>query len=175
MEKELKGKLNSEQLADLDRLLLKLKNFNRCNFADFEGGVVKRRLKLEEIRPLKVEDNERLWRYLRHCCLLASMTESSQNSLKSLTYIDPHLEFDSLVNDAISYMTIHVYRYAWRKYEHSDDAGYVINSAFLGLKSFCDEYRERFKNEKVMIDAASDALPDISGNHKKSINKSHDF
>lgn len=136
----LKGKLNEEQIRDLDGLILRLKGLNVNHIID---GECKKRLALTDIRPLPAAENDRLWQYIRHCCKLATMTNNSLDKLRKLCRNDSRLDMNDLVNDAINDMSIHVYRYVWRKYRPSNDVGYVINTSFQGFKTWHEKQCEK--------------------------------
>lgn len=161
----LKGKLNESQLRDLDGLILHLKSLNRCNFT--ASGECKDRLALSEIRPLPAEENERLWKYIRHCCKLAAMTEDSQNKIRKMIVCDERLDVHDLVEDAVNDMSIHVYRYVWRKYKTSNDAGYVMSTAFMGFKTWNDNMVEKMKFDATAKAMFDELNGELSGNLRK--------
>jgi len=163
----LKGKLNESQLQDLDALILRLKSFNRCNlqnqqtktkktsdivdlFAELNEIVANDKISIADIRPLPPDDNRRLWEYIRHCCKLAIM--KNIDKVRNLCLVDNRLDIKDLVEDAIHDISIHVYRYVWRKYEHSEDAGYVMNTAYLGFRTWNQTQIEKQTYDKKNLD-----------------------
>ena len=122
------GKLPPEALADLDGLLLKLRNKNK-------DLLKKKIIKKTEIKPLCDEEYLRLWGYIRHCC---DMVTTWPNIRKAIGVISDKSgrSFESTHDECVDSMTVFVYTYAWRKYESSEDCGYVFSTAEYGYKSW---------------------------------------
>lgn len=122
------GKFPSYILADLDGLLIKLKKINK-------KLLKKKVIKKTEISPLCDEEYLRLWGYIRHCC---DMVTTWPNVRKAIGVIAEKSgrSFESLQEECVDSMTVFVYTYAWRKYEHSEDCGYVFSTAEYGYKSW---------------------------------------
>ena len=125
------GKLAPELLKDLDALILKLKEANRVH----EG---KRIIRRSEIVPLPDEEYVRLWGYLRHCCLLAANWKNIRDAIKVVADSSGR-SFEDVQEECVDTMTIHVYTYVWRHYEHSDECSYVFTTATFGYKSWIEE------------------------------------
>lgn len=131
---EFYGKLPPEALADLDRLLLKLRETNSA----LAGRRVIRR---EEIVPLPDDEYVRLWDYLRHCCHLAASWPNKMAAIRAIAG-KRNMSFREVQEEAVDSMTIHCYTYAWRHYRHPDDgdsSAYVLSTAKFGWLSWIEE------------------------------------
>lgn len=122
------GKFPPDILADIDSLLLKLQGKNK-------GLLKKKVIKKTEIKPLCNEEYLRLWGYLRHCCDMMTTWPNVRRAIGVFAEKSGR-SFDSLQEECVDSMTVFVYTYAWRKYEHSEDCGYVFSTAIYGFKSW---------------------------------------
>lgn len=130
METEYYGKLSSADLAQLDGLLLKLKSLN----AKHKGH---RRIRRDEIVPLPEDEYIKLWGYLKHCCTLAASWPNVRKAI-SVVADKSGRTIEDVREDCIESMTVHVYIYAWRHYEHSDECEYVFSTAVFGYKAWIE-------------------------------------
>ena len=122
------GKLNPLMLADLDGLLLKMRTINK-------KALRNKTIKRTEIKALPEDDYLRLWGYLRHCCSLVITWPNVKRAIETIAFKSGRT-FDDLSEECIDSMTTHVYTYAWRKYKHSEDCGYVFSTAEYGYKAW---------------------------------------
>lgn len=122
------GKLSPEMLADMDAMLQRLRRMNR-------GLLKNATIKRGDIRPLPDADYVRLWGYLRHCCTLVASWPNVRKAIAAIADASGR-DFDSLRDECIDSMTVHVYTYAWRKYRHSDECGLVFSTAEFGFKAW---------------------------------------
>lgn len=122
------GKLPPNVVEDLDGLLLKMKETNK-------KLLKKKVIDASEIKPLSDEEYLRLWGYIRHCCDLVSTWKNVRNAICVFAEKSGR-SFDSLHDEFVDSMTVFVYTYAWRKYVHSEDCGYVFKTAEYGYKSW---------------------------------------
>lgn len=128
------GKLSPELLKDLDALILKLKEINKVNKVGKGRKIVRR----SEIVPLPEDEYVRLWGYLRHCCLLAANWKNIRDAIKVVADSSGR-SFEDVQAECVETMTIHVYTYVWRHYEHSEECNYVFTTATFGYKSWIEE------------------------------------
>lgn len=140
------GKLSPECLAELDSLLLKLKEANKCH----EGKKIIHR---DEIVPLPDEEYLKLWEYLRHCCLLVA---SWPNKRKAISIIAEKrgVQVDEVRDECVDSMTIHCYVYAWRKYQHSTECNYVFATAKFGYQTWIEEQQKFYNGVDVAVEEA---------------------
>lgn len=162
MKQQLKGSLTSAQMADLNSLILKLQRFNLSNLTSGE------KIKLSDIRPIPGEENRRLWIYIRHICRMAVLNGRNFLVVQAISSRDRSSDVRELVEDAVNDMSIHVYRYVWRKYESSDNAGYVYGSAYQGFRTWSDQQNERLGFSDKARGIFESYKGDVSGNHKVS-------
>ena len=158
---KLHGRLDAEQLKDLDSLILKLQSFNLCNMGE--------RISLSDIRPLPPDENGRLWTYIRHYCKMAALNSRNLPAIRNLCNSGRNLDLHDLVNDAVNDMSLHVYRYVWRKYVSSDDAGYLVATAYQGFKTWKEKMTGHVSTVNTAFDLFASMKDDIFKQHKKSI------
>lgn len=140
------GKLSLEQLQDFDGLLLKMKEKNRLLLE-------KEKIQLEEIRPLADDENNRLWSYITHYASLQCKWPNIRRAISYFAALDDSLSREDIEHDAMMYIAIHVYRYAWRKYTHSDECAYVFSTGTLGWK----EWQERMNKRSIIYETKKNA------------------
>lgn len=157
----LSGRLSKEQLKDLDNLILKLQNYNLCNIGE--------KISLSDIRPLPPDENSRLWAYIRHYCKLAAMNGRNLNAIRSICGSGRNMDLHDIVDDAVNDMSLHVYRYVWRKYESSEDAGYLFATAYQGFKTWKEKMTGHVTTMNKAFDIFADMKNEIFKIHKKSI------
>lgn len=138
------GKLAPELLKDLDALILKLKEANKVN----EG---KRIIRRNEIVPLPDAEYVRLWGYLRHCCLLAANWKNVRDAISTIAS-RTNRSFKEVQEECVDTMTIHVYTYVWRHYEHSEECEYVFSTATFGYKSWIEEQNNSSTDGSVKME-----------------------
>lgn len=138
------GKLSPECLADLDALLLKLRKLN-------EQHSGKRVILRNEIVPLPDDEYLRLWGYLKHCCLLVTNWKNIKDAISCVATRSGR-DFEDVQEECIESMTIHVYTYVWRHYEHSEECGYVFTTAQFGYKAWIDEQNRFHKGVDIALE-----------------------
>ncbi len=122
------GKLPPESIKDLDGLLLEMKSKNK-------KLLKKAQIKPVEIKQLGQEENLRLWEYLRHCANLVSTWPNVRKAIGIFSEKSGRL-YDNLREEFIDSVSVFLYTYAWRKYEHSEDCGYIFSTAEYGYKAW---------------------------------------
>lgn len=126
------GKLTPEEQADLDRLLLKMKELNKDKLGN-------RKIPRKEIAPLPDKEYIRLFEYLRHCCHLVSCWTQKTRAIRMVA--DKRgMSFNEVQDEVVDSMAIHCYIYSWRHYEHSEEpTAYVLSTAKFGWSSWIEE------------------------------------
>lgn len=142
------GKLSPECLVDLDALLIKLRQLNQCHAG-------KRIIPRNEIVPLPENEYLRLWGYLRHCCLLATNWKNIKDAISCIADKSGRT-FEEVQEECIDSMTIHVYTYAWRHYEHSEECGYVFTTAEFGYRAWIEEQNKFHKGVDAALEQHED-------------------
>lgn len=145
------GKLSKECLDDMDRLLLAMKAINAENL---KHRVIRR----NKIVMLPEKEYTTLWGYLRHCCVLMAGWPNISEAISTISK-KRCMPFEEVKDEAVDSMTIHCMTYAWRKYEHSDDCGYVLSTARFGWQSWIEEQNLYHDGIDEMIAAAEDSMP----------------
>lgn len=131
------GKLEPAVLQELDGLLLKLKELNKENL---KNRVIKR----SEIVPLPEKEYLRFWDLIRHCCLLVTSWPNIKKAIGVIASKSGREPAD-VQEECVDTMTIHVYTYAWRHYEHSEECEYVFSTATFGWKAWIEEQNNYHK------------------------------
>lgn len=131
MEK-LYGELTREQAKDFDSLILELQELN--------GGPVPERKIVKRIKPLGPGKNERLWKYILHCCELVIVSPMYHKVLKKVAAMDPFNTKEEILEDWKLNIAPYVYRYVWRKYHHSEKCEYAITTARFALQDFLGKH-----------------------------------
>lgn len=142
------GKLSPECLVDLDALLIKLRQLNQCHAG-------KRIIPRNEIVPLPEDEYLRLWGYLRHCCLLTTSWKNIKDAISCIADKSGRT-FEEVQEECIDSMTIHVYTYAWRHYEHSEECGYVFTTAEFGYRAWIEEQNKFHKGVDAALEQHKD-------------------
>ena len=143
------GKLPPESLKELDSLLLELKEANSAN----KG---KRVISRSEIVSLPEDKYLKLWGYLNHCCKLVSNWDNVNKAIRVIASKTMR-PFSEVQEECIMSMTIHVYTYAWRHYEHSEDSSaYVLSTAKFGFCSWIKEQNSYFNGIAIARSEAED-------------------
>lgn len=152
------GKLTKECLEGMDRLLLAMKAINKEN--------LKRRvIRRSEIVMLPEGEYLQLWGWLRHCCVLVASWPNISEAISTIAK-KREMAFDEVKDEAVDSMTIHCITYAWRKYEHSEDCGYVLSTAMFGWQSWIEEQNSYHDGIAEMIGEEEQRRP--SCGHKVS-------
>lgn len=131
MQNKFYGKLSPEQLADLDALILKLRDANVANLS-------RRKISKADIIPLPDDEYVRLWEYLKHCCKLVTSWKNVRDAIKVVADKSGR-QIEDVQDECVLSMTIFVYTYVWRHYVHSDECGYVFSTAKFGYKVWLQE------------------------------------
>lgn len=129
--RKFKGRLNKDQLADFDSLLLKLKEINGGQ--TLEKGTV---IPLDKMAVLPDDENRRLWEYIKHYSKLVVMYPKNLEVVRGIHHFDDTTSLDVLIDEATMDVAIWVYRFAWRQYRHSEDCGYVFTTGGFGFQSW---------------------------------------
>lgn len=144
------GKPSREQLDELDSLLVELRRTNQHLLGD--GKVIP----LGGIKPLDPDKNGRLWEYIRHYCRMVVMWPNHLKAVKAICGKDDRMDSDEAIEEVVSDMSIHVYRYVWRRYRHCDDAGgYIVGTAKFGFKEWLAKQNARIELGNDIRDAFS--------------------
>lgn len=140
------GKLEPAFLQELDGLLLKLKELNKEN-------LTRRVIKRSEIVPLPEKEYVRFWSIIRHCCMLVASWPNIKKAIGVIASKSGRMDED-VRDEAVDSMTIHVYTYAWRHYQHSEECEYVFSTATFGWKAWIEEQN----NYHLVLENALDEM-----------------